>query len=222
MESLIVFPLFFSNALLPVFTALYTSRSESLIRWYEGSFRFLIIIGLPFVIVVTVLANNFVRLLFGKGFADSTIVLQLLIWATFFISLNTILSHLLIATDRQRLNVITYGMGAICTVISGLILIPLLSYTGAAISLLIGQILVFATAFYLICRNLFRISLIHLTVKPFVSSFLMGSLIFFFKEWNIILGVFFGILFYIGFLCLFRAIDREDMALLRDILWQGQ
>ena len=221
MESLIVFPLFFSNALLPVFTALYTSRSESLIRWYEGSFRFLIIIGLPFVIVVTVLANNFVRLLFGKGFADSAIVLQLLIWATFFMSLNTILSYLLIATDRQRLNVITYGIGAVCTVISGLILIPPLSYTGAGISLLSGQILLFAMAFYLIYRTLFKVSLIHLTVKPLISSFLMGGLIFFLKEWNIILGVLFGILFYFGFLFLFRAIHREDMALFKDILRQG-
>lgn len=222
MESLVVFPFFLSTALLPVFTSLYISRAESLVMWYKESFKFLTIIGLPSAVGVTILADNLVRLLFGKEFVNSVIVLQLLIWATFFMSLNTMLSHLLIATDRQRLNAITYSIGAICTVISGLILIPLLSYTGAGLSLLSGQVLMFALSFYFVYRCLFKVSLITLTAKSFISSFLMGGIIFYFKEWNIILSIFLGMLFYFWSLFLLKVIQRKDIELVKDIIWQGR
>ena len=165
-----------------------------------------------------VFACNFVGLLFGKEYANSAIVLQLLLWATIFIFLNTLSSYLLIASGRQHYNVVSYGIGAVSTVFFSLILVPLYSYIGAGISLLVGQMLLFIVAIHLISKTLLKLSIMRIIIKPFFSSLTMWGLIYFLRGWNVWFSLFIGILFYIILLFSFKVVTQEDVVLVNNIL----
>lgn len=219
MESLIVFPLFFATALLPVFTSLHHSQKDSLAKWHEGSVSLLVTIGLPVTLGITVLADKLTLLLFGQAYANSSIVLQLLIWATLFTSLNILLSHLLVAIDKEKANVVCYGAGALGTVSLGLILIPLFSYVGAGVSLLFGQILVFASAFSFANKTLSKISILHLSIKPLVSSILMCGLIYYIQQWNIIFVTLLGGFLYLACLLILEGFRLGSIAGITNAVW---
>ena len=215
-ESLIVFPLFLTTALLPVFSSLHQSGDKAINKWYEGSFRLLIIVGIPVALWVNLAADKIVLLLFGAEYANSAVVLQLLAAALFFLAINMLFSYILIAVDKQMLNIISFGVGSIATVALSLVLVPYLSYIGAGISFLAGQVIIFITSFSLIHKNCYKLPILRVTVKPLLSGVMTGILIFYIREWNIAIVSLLGISLYIGFLVFFRAVQPEDLELLKN------
>ena len=215
-ESLMVFPLFLTTALLPVFTSLHHSGDTSINKWYEGSFRLLIIVGIPVVLWVNLAADKIVLLLFGAEYANSAVVLQLLTVALLFLAINMLFSYILIAVDKQIFNIISFGAGTATTVALSLVLVPYFSYIGAGISFLVGQVIIFITFFSLIRKSCFKIRILRVTLKPLLSGIMTGIIIFYIRDWNIGVVSLLGVSLYTGFLVLFRAVQQEDMELLRN------
>lgn len=217
-ESLLIFPGFFSAALLPVFTKLHTSNREGLARGYAGSLRLLTMVGLPIAAGITVLADKFIFLLFGQAYGGSEMVLQILIWAWLFAALNVMLTHFMIASGKQRLNMAIYGACTVGHLVFAIWLIPTFSYTGTSLALLLSQVLLFGSMFFSVSREFFRAPALSFFLKPFASSLLMGGIIFFLKTLNLFLVVLISAGLYFCFLLLFRGLIRDDLTLAKEII----
>lgn len=217
-EKVIIFPTFFMAAIFPVFSRFHKTSMESLMSAYEGSFKFLLILALPMAVVTTVLSERLVITIFGNGFAASGMALTILIWASVFIFLNILLSHLIIATGRQRLNVMSFGLGALANVVLNLILIPPLSYIGASIALVLSQAILFAFNFSLVSRTISRLPLKRISLKPFLGSLLLGLFVWHAKEANLFLLIPGGFLVYLGALILVKTIRQEDIITAREMV----
>ena len=218
-ESLIVFPLFLTTALLPVFTSLHHSGDKSINKWYEGSFRLMIIIGIPAVLWVNLVADKIVLLLFGPEYANSAVVLQLLTAALFFLAINMLFSHILIAVDKQIFNIKSFGAGTVTTVALSLVLIPFFSYTGAGIAFLIGQVVIFITSFHIIHESLHEIPIFRFALKPLIGSIITGIIMFYIREWNVAVVSLIGIFLYLCILVSLRTVQHEDIELLRGLFF---
>jgi O-antigen/teichoic acid export membrane protein len=217
-EALIIFPTFFLAALFPVLIRFHQSFSDALFKTYEGSFKFLFILVLPMAVVTTMLAEKLTIGIFGMEFINSAIVLRILIWACSLIFLNTLLSYLIIAIDRQRFNVISFGIGALFNVILNLILVPLYSYIGASIALVASQAVIFTLNFIFISFRQFRLPLPGTILKPVFASLFLGFIVWNMKEINLFVVVFTGSIMYFAMLVLLRAFSQEDILMVRTLV----
>ena len=218
---LLFIPTIINTVIFPKMSQYYNSSRTSLKLMNEKYFKFMLMIGFPMAIVVTLLANKLILLIFGQEYTQSIIALQILIWTTLFTFAGASFVQLIQATNNQFVITKISGICVIVNIALNLILIPKFSYIGASIATLITEIILVG---YIIWVNYnigfgIRLDLIVKDIsKILFSCLIMGSFIWYFKSLNIfILGVL-AILLYIGVLYFIRGFDNIDMRIFREII----
>ena len=125
---------FAAVALLPTGVRLYATHPSQASRLYEGVLRWVVILGVLAGAWTYVLAPGIVTSVFGTSFQAAVFPLQLLGGALLFMSVNQMLAHLLIAVDRQRLQVRCQWIGSAVNIAANVTLIGLLGVVGAALA----------------------------------------------------------------------------------------
>ncbi len=206
-------PLAFTASLYPAMSNYWQSNRPQLVIAFERAMAYLIIISLPIIAGTIMLADKIV-LIFKSNYAAATWPLQITIVALFFIFVNFPIGSLLNACDRQRQN--TRNMLAVTIVSIGLnlVLIPLFKATGAAITVLLTNALMFILGM-LVVRKIIVYSPkknILVFAKSLLASFLMAGLIFWLKPHvHIILLVLIAALFYFVLIYLLGGFHRADL-----------
>ncbi len=146
----LLIPFFAAMALFPLSSRLYLTSREKLDRLYHGTLNLTILFGVPVAFGLWLTAPQIIDLLYGEEFNESTTVLRILTWLIFLATLKSIMGVFLMSTDLQSKRTRSQGISAIVAVIGNLLLIYFLALTGAAIAVLIAEIvLVFLFAWYL-------------------------------------------------------------------------
>ena len=210
-------PSLFLNALFPLMSRYYVSSNDSLKLTYEKSFKYLFILGLPLALGITLLADRFILLFYGQQFYPSIIALQILAWEILLIFSYGPLGALLVTTDRQNEMVILLGITALVNVILNLILIPPLSYVGAAIATIITETILLGLYVYYLSKYFYTLPLHKIVIKPIVASLVMGIFIYFCGSINLLPLVILAITLYFVILYLIRGLSKEDIVLLLDV-----
>ena len=217
-SALLFIPANFITVIYPVFSRLYRSSRDSLIKYYEKSFYLLLILALPIATGGMILANRFILLFYGQQYLPATISLQILVWALAVQFIGSSVDTLMLSTDRQKI-VAWVAFWAMClNIILNLILIPRFSYVGASISTVISYLLTFIVFFIIISRNIHRLNLLELSVKPIVATLLMGIFVYLLRDINLLLIIFTSAVFYLFILYLLKGIKRSDMDLLKQLV----
>jgi len=138
------------------------------------SFAFLCIIALPITVGINVSATFLVRSFAGPKFLSAVPVLQILSPVTMVVGFTFIFAaQLLTPMGLERILVRISIIGMFFSLICNIILIPLLSYTGAAITNILTELIV-ATLCYFITKKYIDIKF----DKHILFACLTGSLIF--------------------------------------------
>ncbi len=135
-------PMAFVASLYPALSMYWRENREQLMVTFERALNYSTIISLPIMAGIIALSDKVV-LLFNKGFADSILPLQLIMISLFFIFVHFPLGSLLNACDRQRVNTRNMAIVLAVSVSLNLLLIPLWGPTGAAVTVLVTNILLF-------------------------------------------------------------------------------
>lgn len=159
-------PMAFSAAIFPALSAYYVSDKTMLRKTFERVIFYLAILAVPISFGIFSLAEPLVLKLYGASYAASVLPLQVAVFAVIFIFLNYPIGALLNATDRQMTNTTMMGVCMIVDVVLNVILIPRISFLGAAISMVVFHSLMFI--FGLIFAN---------RVISYNKKFLFGSLL---------------------------------------------
>lgn len=104
--------------------------------------------------IMTFWAKPILGLLYGSSFQDGTRVLQVLAWALPIQGIRMILRQILLAAHLQKLEAFTMAMAVITNVIADLILVPYWGPLGCAVSTVLSELALWATAQYLLARHL--------------------------------------------------------------------
>lgn len=224
LEALMFIPSVYATAIVPVFSKFHIDSRESLQFSYYKSFKYLSILGIPIAVGTTLLANEIILLIFKSGFIEAVPVLQILIWAVPIIFVSYVLGVSIMSINRQHESVRITFIAMVLNVILNLILIPIYGYIGAAIVTVITELSLFLLYYHLISKNLCKIKLRKILVKPIVASFFMAFFIILIKTYvyvggiNLFVVIILATLIYFAVLILLKSFSDSDKKIFKDIL----
>ena len=207
--------LFVHTALLPSFSRLYLESKTQLLEVSEHSLRYLVLIGMPIAVGCYAISDKLITLLYADRFEYSVSVLRILSWTIVLGFAAALYSVLLTAIDRQKEKVIAIGSCLAFNFILNFILIPAMSYKGAAVTKLATEALHFILMAYLVSKYLSTISIRGIFVKSALSCLLMYIVIQLFNNWTVILLVPVAVLVYMLSLGAVKGYTKEEIEFMK-------
>jgi len=217
-EPLMLFPGAFMISLFPVMSRYFKTSNDKLMKVFSLSLKYLLIISLPIAVGAMLTADRIILLVYGEAFADSSAAFQILIWGLVLASLNMVLLNMLTAINKQHFNTITYIIAMVVNVAMNLILIPILSYNGAAFTNVATKLLIFGLSFYFISRNFGSVPIQRLVLKPLICSLLMGGFVYYFISLNLFLLIPLAAVIYVISLLALKVMSDEEIELIKSMI----
>lgn len=211
LETLIFVPFAVSRAIYPVMSRFYIENKDALKALLKKSFYYMVLLGIPMSIGITLLSERIIFFVYGDEFLNSVYALQILIWAVLLIFMSMISGTFLNAINQQRVFSYITGISAIANVALNFILIPQFSYIGAAIATVITEFLVIFLAFYYVKKLDYGFSISKLIIRPVVASVFMALVITYFRFLNLFILIIVGAVVYLIVLSLVKGIRKEDV-----------
>lgn len=206
------------TAMFPVMSKFFESSKESLKKSYEKSTEYILILSIPITLGIALLSDKIIPSLYGEGFTESIVALQLLIFTFFFMSANIGFGVVLGSINRQHIIAKVAGVGALLNIVLNLILIPEFSYIGASIATVVTEVLVFLLTFYYISNSFYKLNFLRITVKPVFSVLFMCAFILIFKQMNLIILILSSSVLYLSILYLIGGLSKEDKDMLKEVI----
>jgi O-antigen/teichoic acid export membrane protein len=207
-------PLAFTAALFPAMSKLFVEDKEKLVRTFEKSMHYLMIVGIPISIGIGVLAPDFLPKVFGQEFTNSILPLQILMASLSIIFLTFPIGALLNATSRQLRNTLNIGIAVIVNIVLNLILIPFYSYTGAAIASLTSSIIILVLGLISINKVIkynkkyLVVNFIKILISAGVMGIVLWQLLF---KFNFAILTILGVIIYFVVLILIGGIKKSNL-----------
>ncbi len=207
-------PMAFAAAAFPAMSAYFVSDKTMLRKTFERLLFYLAILAVPIAFGIFSLAEPIILKVYGVSYIPSVLPLQVAIFTVIFIFLNYPVSSLLNATDRQMTNTTILGVSMLINVVLNVILIPRLSYLGAAISTVISHTFLFIVGLIFAGRvaaynKKFIFSALF---KIVISAGVMSAVIIYLRPyvyWVFLVPL--GAAIYFGFLFLFHGMEWRDV-----------
>ena len=211
-------PSIFSYAVFPSMSKFFVSSKDALKTTLEKSSKYLFIIGLPVTIGIILLAGKIVLIIYGNKFTNSIIALQILSLYLPLRFVNFAMYPTLYSVNRQMSAALSVTISAVANVVLNLLLIPVLSFAGAAIATVLTEIILFALYFYFISKHFHTLSLYKIFVKPSISCLMVCSFVYCLRAINPFLLVGLAGIVYFLVLYLIKTFDYEDKQILKDLI----
>ena len=217
---LLFIPIIFNTVIFPLMSTFFISSKSSLKTTLNKYFKLMLIISIPMGVAITILSDKIILLIFGSNFTGSIIALQILIWATVLIFINSPFVQLMQAVNHQMT---LTKIGAICmfeNIILNLLLIPHFSYIAASFITVFTELTGLMIVFYVIHDIGYSTLSSELkdTIMILAASLVMGLFIFYFRNLNLILVIIVATLLYLTILLLIKVINKEEINLFKNII----
>lgn len=197
LESLITFAAIFAGVLLPILSKYFVADFEKFKNIYHKGFDVISIFILPLIAGVILFAKPIMVFFGGGEFLESARVLQILIFACGAIYFSHLFGNSVIACHEQKKMMWVYFSTAMVSIALNFILIPSLSYYGAAISVLISEIIVVASLALIVYRKIKVIPRFTVFLKSLFATALMSLFIYFAPPWYfLIIGALAALLYF--------------------------
>ena len=199
----------------------YDSSKDSLTLMHERYFKYMVILGIPMGVGITLLADKIMLLLGGSGYIQSIIALQILIWTMVLTFIGASFVQLLQSINKQ---LIITKISIICVIFNialNLVIIPKYSYIGASVVTVLTEILLVG---YIIWTSYKLGYGIHFKVvvdsvsKTLFATLIMSVLIWYLKDLNLFILIILATLLYFITLYLIKGVDDKDILIVKEIL----
>jgi len=100
--ALMVIPTIYGIAIFPVLSKYYGSARSSFDKVGTLSFKFLLMVGLPISVGVTLLAEKIIQLVYGSAYINSSYALQIMVWVFFINCIAIAPFHALNSANKQH------------------------------------------------------------------------------------------------------------------------
>ena len=209
-------PSSYTTALFPQLARSYHQGQLQTIRFLqERSVKYLEAIAWPLAVGIAVMADEIIQIVFGARFTPAATALRLMSIVLVLNFLTRILSRILFARDEQGLVLRVQNISLVARLSLGGILIYIWGYLGAAITLVLSNIIMASLLLMYVYRGGTRLRIIHHTWRLVVASTGMGVLIAGLRP---LLTVYWlvpiAILAYTVLVGLLGGISREELAFL--------
>jgi len=219
LKGLFLFTRSLGVGVLPVFSQLYGQKDDSRLGSSAGnSLRFTTIIVLPLAMSLFAFPEFVLSLLYGAKYVSGAPVLRILSVVILLTFLNSLLSQLLVAMERQKL----VGWGRIVAMVVNLGLLigltPLMGPQGPAISLMGGEVVLFVVVLAYLASHFKRLPLHRALSRPMIASLSMVAVFALGYRGSPWILIPLALIIYVGALILVGGLVAGDMQLVL-LLW---
>jgi O-antigen/teichoic acid export membrane protein len=149
----------------------YTKQSfESLRNFITRSLQLTSWAGVFIGIMGTLFAKPIISLVYGPQYNESASGFQYLIWLISFTLISGHFMYILIAYNRQWLELLSASCGAVVSIALNLLLIPRYGYLGAAWTVLLAEAFIWVLYYYFVRREVTDIRFWMYLAKPLVAG----------------------------------------------------
>ena len=216
LQALFIVPTAFTTSIFPLLSTFHISSKESLQLTYQKSFKYLIILGIPIAVGITLLADKIILLIYTPEFIPAIIALQILVWTVPFIFLTIMFGAVITSINRQNLLMKILFIVMIFNIILNLILIPQFSYIGSAVATVLSELVTFVLFFNYLSSYVCKFNLSDTIVKTIIASGIMGLFIIY-ASINMFLAIPIAIIIYFVTLILLNTFSKDEISLFKQI-----
>jgi O-antigen/teichoic acid export membrane protein len=217
MEILMFIPTTFIGSIYPVISIFHMSSQKSLSIVYRKSIKYLIAISFPIAAGTTIIANKIIYIIYNYNYANSSLILQILIWNIPSLFLSYLFGIILASTNKQKLVFRISLISIAINVSSNLILIPKYSLIGASYATLITSISTLLLLYYYSSKFIERFTNIKFISKIIISNIIMCIFVYSFININIAELICLSAFVYTMALIILRTFSREDVEIARKL-----
>ncbi len=209
----------YTAVIFPVMSKFYKNDERMLLISYEKSIKYLMLIIIPIAFATMIYSADIITLIYGHEYDAASSVLSILIWTACLLFISGAGNTLLNASYKEMTVTKIYLMAAIFNVCLNLVLIPYLSYDGAAITTVLSDVLIVIVQSYVIYKTGHRPNkkLYYDIVKIVLGSLILGIALYFLNL-NMWVALPVGIIIYFATVYLLRVFDDDDKYVIKEIL----
>ncbi len=150
-ESWLFLPMIIASSVLPAIIKAKKKNRKLYLEKLQTLYDLFTWFTISVAVIITFLSPFIIKILYGANYADSAIILSIIIWTGIFSFLGVASSQYLVAENITKVSFYRTGFGAIINVLLNIILIPIYGIIGAAIATFISYGV--ATFFILVPKN---------------------------------------------------------------------
>ncbi|MFH1545570.1 MAG: flippase [archaeon] len=207
-------PLMFASAIFPALSNSFKKSKKTLAKIYQKSIMFMYLLSLPFAVFTFLLSEEIIVFLYGQEFFEAKIVLQTLSFVLLLKYTSIIAGTFLSSINEQRKRMTAQGIAAFFCLISSIVLIYFFDFFGAAVSILLTELLLFGLYFWFATRFQ-KSGLRKKFVKPLIA---IGASILFiltFRFLNVLILLVISLIIYFVLLLFLNVVSAKDLNLIR-------
>ena len=122
------------------------------------------------------------------------------------------------AIDRQKLITLSTAFRAAVNIVINYILIPVMSYNGAAIATVTMVAIITLPMFYVVSKHLRMIPVHIVIIQSMIAVLLMSMFVYYFINFNIIIIISLVIMVYIVVLLVLKTFSKADMEIVNNAI----
>lgn len=211
LENITFFPAMIIGLILPIMSSTIFDNRKEFKNVSDKTFKFFVILVVPLIIGAIFLADGIIRLIGGGQFAESALVLRILIFALAAIFFGSFFNNILVAGSQQKKLLWVWTTGAITSVVLNVIFIPKFSYLAAACVSVATECLVASFSFYVVFKNIHYIPSLAKKWGIFFAGAGMAFFLLAFKGLNFIFLAVGSAAIYFALLWIFNTIETAEI-----------
>lgn len=221
----IIVPSAFALSVWPVLSRLFIQSEERLRHLFQKSVEYMLLLAIPITVGMTLIADVAVLAIFGPQYRESIPAVRILMWVLPFLFLTHIGGVTLGAVDRPYQMVTCLIAALVTNVILNLLLIPMFSFSGAAFTTVVTEIVLLVLYLYHVKKAGLPLPGKRVLLRPLAAGGMMAAVIFPLRPvlsflpdvMEMAVLIFVAIVVYGAGLFLLGAIGSEERQILRDL-----
>jgi O-antigen/teichoic acid export membrane protein len=169
----------------------------------------MVILIIPIAVGTTLLAEPIISFFYKDQFLPSISALQILVWSEVFVFIGVVNNHILIASNKQKIDFIFTSNSAVINVLLNLLLIPKYSFVGAAVATVISYSVGPIMGVFIPATRDYSTAAFKSMIKPFIASIGMGGYICYVSSFNLMFLISTSSIIYFGMLLLIKGLTKE-------------
>ena len=209
----------YTAVIFPVMSKFFKDDKKLLIISYEKSIKYLMLVMIPLATGTVFYSLDIIQLIYGHQYDAAASVLSILIWTVCLLFISGASNNLLNASHKEVTVTKIYAIAAVFNIILNFVMIPYLSYNGAAITTVLSDVLIVALQTYVIRKIGHKANnkLYTDLIKIAIGSAVLGIGLYFLNL-NMWVAIPVGIIIYLAVIYLLRFFDDDDKYVIKEIL----
>lgn len=216
---LTIFYSVYTAVIFPVMSKFFKNDEKLLLIIYEKSVKYLMIVMIPLATAIVLYSTEIIHLIYGNEYDAASSVLCILIWTVCLLFISGAGNNLLNASHKELTVTKIYLFIAIFNMVLNFIMIPYLSYKGAAITTVLSDIIIVIIQVYVIYKlgHSPNKKLYYDLLKIITGSIILGIALYILNL-NMWIALPIGILIYFTVVYLLGVFDDDDKHVIKEIL----